>query len=181
MSRKNTRRTKTTTSSKNSTRSSARRGGSALYGDIMGIAGSLLRSRQEAGAEKISSFAGAARNFAVEMTDSPNIQTYVDAAVDQMESLADYVQDNTIEQMADDAVIFARRHPMATIAFAVAAGFGFTRLLTHGGIDFRHSKSKPSKGATRSRARKSAATNRRTTPKLKANGRAPSHDAANAS
>jgi hypothetical protein len=181
MSRKTTHRAKTTSSTKNSAQGTIRRAGGALYGDVMGIAGSLLRSRKEAGAEKINSFAGAARNFAVEMTASPNIQTYVDAAAEQMESLADYVQDNTIEQMGDDAVIFARRHPMATIAFAVAAGFGFTRLLTHGGIDFRQTKSKATKGTTRSRTAKSAATNRRTTAKVKANGRAPSHDAANAS
>ena len=83
MARKATRRSSSAASSKTS--GSRPRASSPFYGDVLGIAGSLLRNRQEAGAEKINSLAGAARNFAADLTDIPNIQTYVDAAADQID------------------------------------------------------------------------------------------------
>ena len=160
MARKATRRSSSAASSKTS--GSRPRASSPFYGDVLGIAGSLLRNRQEAGAEKINSLAGAARNFAADLTDIPNIQTYVDAAADQMETLSDYVSENSMETMVEDATDFARRHPVATAAFAVAAGFGFTRLMTH---NSRHQAAettgarKTTRGKTKTTAsRKRAAT-----------------------
>ena len=70
----------------------------AFYSDMLGIAGSMLRSRQAAGAEKISSLADAARNFAEDMADSPNIKTYVTGAAEQMENLSDYVTGSSLEE-----------------------------------------------------------------------------------
>lgn len=181
MSRKNPPRTKSTSSTKNSTRRSAQRAGSAIYSDIMGIASSLLRTRKESGAEKISSVAGAARNFAAEMSDSPNIQTYVDAAADQMENLSDYVQNNTLEQMGDDALVYAKRYPITTVAFAIAVGFGFTRLMAQGGNDSYFTTSNGTTRKSGSGVKKSAATTNRAAVKAKGNGRAPAQETTNAS
>ncbi len=182
MARKTTRRSSSTSSSKTS--GARPRGTSPFYGDILGIAGSLLRNRQEAGAEKINSLASAARSFAADLTDIPNIQTYVDAAADQMETLSDYVSENSMETMVEDASDFAKRHPVATAAFAVAVGFGFTRMMTH------HSRSeavqKPAARNPGSRSkvkatapRKRAAT--KTITKTKGNGRDSSRESMNAS
>ncbi len=168
-------------SSKKSRQRSGTRSVNPFYGDILAIAGSLLRNRQEAGAKKIGSLAGAARSFAAEMTDIPNIKTYATAAAEQMESLSDYASDTSMEQMVEDAADLARRHPVATAAFAVAAGFGFIRLITHNGIRHGETTQKTRTSSTRSNAKKSTASRKRAAIKVRANGRDSSHGSANAS
>jgi hypothetical protein len=189
MARKATRRSTSTTSPKTSR--TRPRAASPFYGDVLGIAGSLLRNRQEAGAEKINSLAGAARSFAADLTDIPHIQTYVDAAAEQMEFLSDYVSETSMETMVEDATDFARRHPVATAAFAVAAGFGFTRLMTH---HSRHQTAENARGpkttrgkakttASRERAstKATAKTTAKTTAKARGNGRDSARESMNAS
>jgi hypothetical protein len=157
-----------------------RRSTSPFYGDILAIAGSLLRNRQEAGAEKIRSLAGAARGFAADLPDIPNIRTYAAAAADQMETLSDYASDTSMEQMVEDATDLAKRHPVATAAFAVAAGFGFVRLMTHAGSGHGETKQKTRTSSTRSDAKKPTASRKRAAIKARANGRDSSHGSANA-
>ncbi len=178
MTRKPSRRT---TSTAKSHRAGQGRLENTLYGDVLGIAGSLFRNRQQAGADKISSLSAAARNFASDMTDIPNIQTYAQAAADQMESLADYVADNSMEQMVNDAMTVAKRHPVATAAFALAVGFGFTRLLTHNTTDQRDTKPKaPTRSVRRGTVKRSAPKKRAVAAKAKVNGRAALHERMNA-
>lgn len=100
-----------------------------LYSDMLGLAGGLLRSRQEQGAERIANLAEAARSVVNELNDVPTLQTYVESVVDQLDHLSDYVAERNLEDMVGDATRFARQYPLATMAFAVAAGFGFTRVL----------------------------------------------------
>jgi hypothetical protein len=170
-----------TTPSKKSRHAGQRRSASAFYNDILGVAGTLFRNRQQAGAEKISSLSAAARNFASDLTDIPNIQTYAHAAADQMESLGDYVADNSMEQIAEDAMAIAKRHPVATAAFAVAVGFGFTRLMTHNATDQRDEKPMPTtRSARRGTVKRSAPKKRAVAGRAKANGHAKSHERVNA-
>jgi hypothetical protein len=150
------------------------------YGDILGIAGSLFRNRQQAGADRINALAGAARNFADDLSDIPNIQSYAQSAADQMEYLSDYISDNSMEQIVEDAMDMAKRHPVSTAAFAVAVGFAFTRLLTHSDkADHTNSTSAARRStrpaATSAKTRKSAAVRR-----TRANGRDNSSERANA-
>jgi hypothetical protein len=182
MARKATARPASRSSNRTARQRSPQRPSTPMYGDILGIVGSLMRHRQESGAAKIGSMANAARNFAADLADIPNVKTYVHAAANQMENLSDYVSDSSLEQMMKDATAFAKRHPTATAAFAVAAGFGFTRLMTHGAADHRATSSKTGKRATaRSATAKKAARKRgRPNGTVKANGRDTSHDRANA-
>lgn len=183
MARKTSSRTSSSSSksSKNSRGRGNNRSASAIYGDVLGIAGSLFRPRQEAGAEKIGTFADAARNFASDMTDIPYVQTYVSAAADQMEMLSEYVVDNDLEQMVEDAAGLAKRHPVATAAFAVAAGFGFYRMMTHNnGATNGIGRGRKAPSA-RSGAVKSASSKKRGTTRAKSNGRASPVEGANAS
>jgi hypothetical protein len=150
-----------------------------LYGDAIGLAGSLLRGRQEMGAEKIDSLAAAARDFAGQLPDIPNIQNYAHAAADQMETLANYVAETPLEEMVSDAGAFAKRYPLATAAFAVAAGFGLTRLLagTYNGTSNAPKARRataPSKATKTSRKRSASAS------KSKANGRFTGNSTVNA-
>jgi hypothetical protein len=104
--------------------------GGALYSDVLGIAGSLFRYRQQAGADKLASFAGAARNFADDLADIPNVSGYVNMAADQMEQLSEYISDNDVEHIVEDAVHLAKTYPVSTAAFAVALGFAVTKAMT---------------------------------------------------
>ena len=147
---------------------SARR--SPLYNDVFGIARTLLRSRQEAGAEKIESMAAAARNFAEELQDIPHVQTYVEGAADQMGALAGYVTETDLETMVADARDLAKRYPLATTAFAVAAGFAFTRLMAGSftGQDHTQSSRKNARGKRKGQSDTRRAVGSR---QAKANGR----------
>ena len=155
----------------------------AFYSDMLGIAGSILRSRQAAGAEKISSLADAARNFAEDMTDSPNIKTYVTGAADQMENLSDYVTGSSLEEMVDDATQIAKRYPIATVVFATAVGFGFTRMMTHNARSDRSEDQKSKPRSSRRGAVKSVVTKKRASANAKtgANGKDTSQQRAHGS
>lgn len=181
MARNASRKSQSSTFSKRSRQGASSRSASAFYGDVLGIAGSLLRNRQEAGAEKIGSLADAARNFAAELNDIPTVQTYVSAVAEQIENLSDYVSDNSMEDMVDGATEFARRHPVATAAFAVAVGFGFTRMMTHNSASHATPKQKTARASATSRSTRSATSRKRAAVKVRANGRDLSHDRANAS
>jgi hypothetical protein len=176
MARKATRRSTST--------ASRPRAASPLFGDVLGIAGSLLRNRQEAGAVKINALADAARSFAADLTDIPHIQTYVDAAAEQMETLSDYVSENSMETMVEDASDFAKRYPVATAAFAIAVGFGFTRMMTHHSRSDVAQKPAARKTRTSSKAKATAPRKRSTTKtgtKASGNGRDSSREGVNAS
>lgn len=165
--------------STSSSKSSRGRTSVPFYSDLIGLAGSLLHSTQESGAEKISTFADATRNFASDFENIPNIQTYVSSAADQMENLAGYVSETSLEEMVADAGEFAKRYPIATAAFAVAAGFSFVRIVRSSNTPTtthrsrrRSNKPQPSAQSTRRRAT--------SVSKHKANGRGHAETSANA-
>ncbi len=148
-----------------------------FYTDIMNIAGSMLRSRQEMGSEKIASVAQTTRNFAGEFNDIPNIQTYVEAAADQMENLSEYVADTSLEDMITDATTVARHNPVATLAFTAVVGFAITRMFA----GHRSEGDASTSGSNRGRSKATASRSRSTSGlKAKANGRDTAHASANA-
>jgi hypothetical protein len=140
--------------------------------DVLGIAGALLRNTQEGGAERISSMAAAARNIAAELSDVPYARTYVATTADKVDMLADYVADNSLEQMIEDGTSLAKRYPVSTLAFAIAAGYGLTRLLA--------SQNLGNHGRTGRRASKASAKSPRSRSAKSANGSDKSHASANA-
>ena len=183
MARKVSRRQNTSSTGKAGQRNASAPSSHAFYSDILGVAGSMLRNRQAAGAEKISSLAGAARNFADDLTDIPNIKSYVTGAAEQMENLSDYVTGSSLEEIVDDATEIAKRYPVATAVFAAAVGFGFTRIMTH---DSRSDRREGQKSRSRSSGRgtvKATSTKKRASakPKIRTNGKGTPHERANAS
>jgi hypothetical protein len=154
-------------SHKTSTRDAAQNARSAratpFYSDVLGLAGGLLRSRQEQGSERIASLAEAARSVVNELHDVPTLQTYVESAADQLDHLSDYVAERDLEDMVGDATRFARQYPLATMAFAIAAGFGFTRIMAHNARENARTTAAPRRTTVR-RGRKGAGV------RAKANG-----------
>jgi hypothetical protein len=100
-----------------------------IYDDVLALAGTLLRSRKEFGADKLHTLAEATRDYAASMTDLPNLRVHVTSASESIESFADYVMHTDIDHMVTDAGTFARRHPLATLGVTVAAGMAATRFM----------------------------------------------------
>jgi hypothetical protein len=100
-----------------------------IFDDVLALATTLLRGRKDSGAGKLRSLAEATRGYAASMTDLPNLQAQVASASEGIEGLADYVLHTDVEHMAGDAVVFAKRQPLASLAIAVAAGVVASRLM----------------------------------------------------
>ena len=104
-------------------------GSRRILDDVLALAGTLVRSQKDMGADKLNSLASLTREYAASMTDLPNLRVQVASAADSLEGVADYVMHTEIEQMVGDAGTFARRHPLATLAMTVAAGMAASRLM----------------------------------------------------
>jgi hypothetical protein len=150
-----------------------------FYSDVIGLAGTLLHSTQESGAEKISNFAEATRNFADDFEKIPNIRNYVTAAADQMDTLSEYVTESTLEEMMSDASDFAKRNPVATTALAIALGFGLTRIISN--IDSVNEVNSSKRRYVKARTATSTSKRRSPSPNnSKANERGHAESASNA-
>ncbi len=106
-----------------------RTGSHRLFDDILALAATLARGRQEYGAEKLMTLAASTRDFATSLSDMPNLRAQAASAAESLEGLAEYVMHTDIEQMAKDASTFARRHPLATLAITAAAGMAASRII----------------------------------------------------
>jgi trans-2-enoyl-CoA reductase len=73
-----------------------------IYDDMLAVAGTLLRSRKELGAEKLQAFAESARSFAGSVADMPNLKSHVTAASQTIDDLAEYVAHTDIENIIHD-------------------------------------------------------------------------------
>ena len=104
-------------------------GSRRLFDDILALAGTLARGRQDYGADKLMALAASTRDFAASLTDMPSLRFQAASAAESIEGLAEYVMHTDIEQMAKDAGTFARRHPAATLAMAAAAGMAASRFM----------------------------------------------------
>lgn len=184
MARKSTRRSNSSNTKRRGKTKPAVSSTFPMYSEIMSLVGSLMRHRQAAGASTIGSLADAARGFAEDLADNPRVKTYVTSAADQIESLSDYVSENSLEQMLEDATSVAKRYPVATASLAIAAGYGFTRLMTNGRSDQNGSKNQTNKSTRSNRSANSTKSSRKrssTLANLRGNGNDTSHDRAKAS
>ena len=145
--------------------SAALNGSRRILDDVLALAGTLVRSQKDMGADKLNSLASLTREYAASMTDLPNLRVQVASAADSLEGVADYVMHTEIEQMVGDAGTFARRHPLATLAMTVAAGMAASRLMYRQPVKMTAAsgrKASPRRAST-SGARKRTAQARRNT------------------
>lgn len=100
-----------------------------IFDDIVGFAETLLHSRKADGADKLHELAEATRGYAASMPNIPKVSEKVDVASGSIDDFADYIAENDLEQMIEDAGTFARRRPVATLLVTMAAGLAATRFL----------------------------------------------------
>ncbi len=142
-------------------------GSRRILDDVLALAGTLVRSQKDMGADKLNSLASLTREYAASMTDLPNLRVQVASAADSLEGVADYVMHTEIEQMVGDAGTFARRHPLATLAVTVAAGMAASRLM------YRQPMKMTAASSRKASPRRTSGSGKRTTPARRtANGHA---------
>lgn len=113
----------TNKSKRNRARAAKESGASSyFFEDVLALAETLATRKKDWGAEKISEFAGATRDFAKSVEAIPNLASFVGPTVESIEEFADYVRETEFEQIARDTSTFARRHPIFTIVGGVVAG-----------------------------------------------------------
>lgn len=93
-----------------------------LLGDLFAVAGAVLKSRSDRSVEKLHTLSAATRDYASNLTDLPHLRAQVGAASESIEGVADYAVHTDVGHMVADAVAIARKHPVATLGVAVAAG-----------------------------------------------------------
>jgi hypothetical protein len=135
--------------SRRTTTGSGRSNGSyRLVEDVMSLTGTLLRGRQEKGADVLEALAGSAREFAGSLTDIPHMRETVHDIANRLDDLAGYVETTSLESMVSDASNFARRHPVMMLALSAGAGVVAIQYLSAG----REQKSPAPKPARRARS-----------------------------
>lgn len=144
-------------------------GSRRILDDVLALAGTLVRSQKDMGADKLNSLASLTREYAASMTDLPNLRVQVASAADSLEGVADYVMHTEIEQMVGDAGTFARRHPLATLAMTVAAGMAASRLMYRQPVNTR---ARAGRKASPRRASASGTSKRSAQARRTANGHA---------
>jgi hypothetical protein len=160
---------KTGRSTRRKPASSRETGSHRIFDDVLALAGTLARGRKDYGADKLRSLAESTRAFSASMTDLPNLRVQAACAADSLEGLAEYVLHTDIEQMVVDGGTFARRHPVAALAAAVAVGLAATRLLMP---QKASAKTGPARRAGSKRSASPAARKRTAPVKNGTNGRA---------
>lgn len=162
--------------SKRAQPSQQRNGSRRLFDDIVALAATLARGRQDYGAGKLMTLAASTREFADTLNDMPSLRAQAAAAAESLEGLADYVMHTDIEQMIADAGTFARRHPAATLAMTAAAGIAASRMMRPIASGAAR-KAAPARNRTAARAAATTAkSRRRATAANGANGQAHATD-----
>ena len=104
------------------TQGTSRNRSSRLYDDVLALASTLMRDRQEIGGRRLKELSSSVRDMAQSLPEMPNLTSYVGTTADSLTDIADYISSSDIEKIASDANQFARRHPMMTVGIAAAAG-----------------------------------------------------------
>ncbi len=90
--------------------------------DIIVLAGGLAKLGKTIAAKKIQSSADAASNLVHTKVDMADINAQFSDAKETLAEATDYVMHSDVKQMVNDASIFARKHPVATLVSVIAVG-----------------------------------------------------------
>jgi ElaB/YqjD/DUF883 family membrane-anchored ribosome-binding protein len=137
--------------------------------DIMNLASGFAKLGKTLAAQKIQSSADVATNFVSETVDMSNINAHLSDAKESFEHASDYALNTDVKQMVDDATMFARKHPVASVISIVAVGAMVATMLRTS-TSVAPSPTKSQKTPARKVKSKSAKT--RTKAAVKANGSA---------
>jgi hypothetical protein len=101
---------------------SGKRANSHVFDDVLSLAGSLLSSRKDWVADKVSHLSTATQTYADALNGIPGVAPYANLTAQTLEDFAEYINETDFNDMIRDGSIFAKRHPVQALAGAVIAG-----------------------------------------------------------
>ena len=99
-----------------------------MFDDLLSLASSLMSDRKEWVAEKVSNLSTATHNYADALNEVPGVGSYANLAAESFDDFAQYIHESDFDDMLRDGSIFAKRHPVPTVAGAIIAGIIATQL-----------------------------------------------------
>ena len=123
MAKRNTRKTKAGTRKNTQSR---------MVDDVLSLAGTLFSSKKDWVADKVSNLSTATRTYAEALNDVPGVGSYAISTAETFDDFAEYINDSDFNDLVRDGSVFAKRHPLQTLAGAVVAGIIATQIYRGG-------------------------------------------------
>ena len=89
--------------------------------DILSLASTLLSSKKNWVAHKVSNLSTATHAYADALSEIPGVGAYATLTAESVDDFADYLSETDFPDIVRDSSVFAKRHPVQTLAGAVAA------------------------------------------------------------
>ena len=99
-----------------------------MIDDILSLAGSLMSSKKDWVAEKVSTLSTATHAYADALNDVPGVGPYANLTAESFDDFAQYINESDFNDMLRDGSMFAKRHPVPTLAGAIVAGIIATQI-----------------------------------------------------
>jgi hypothetical protein len=105
---------------------------SRMVDDVLSLAGTLLSSKKDWVADKVSNLSSATHAYAEALNDVPGIGSYASSTAYTIDDFAEYLNDSDFNDLVRDGSVFAKRHTLQTLAGAVVAGIIATQIYRTG-------------------------------------------------
>lgn len=99
-----------------------------MFDDILALAGSLMSSKKDWVADRVSTLSTATHAYADALNDIPGVGPYANLTAESFDDFAQYLNESDFNDMLRDGSIFAKRHPVPTLAGAIIAGIIATQI-----------------------------------------------------
>ena len=103
-----------------------------MVDDVLNLAGTLLSSKKDWVADKVSNLSSATHAYADALNDIPGVGSYASLTADTFDDFAQYISESDFNDLVRDGSVFAKRHPLQTLAGAVVAGIIATQIYRSG-------------------------------------------------
>lgn len=99
-----------------------------MFDDILSLAGSLMSSKKDWVADRVSTLSSATHAYADALNDIPGVGPYANLTAESFDDFAQYLNESDFNDLLRDGSIFAKRHPVPTLAGAIIAGIIATQI-----------------------------------------------------
>lgn len=99
-----------------------------MFDDILSLAGSLMSSKKDWVADRVSTLSTATHAYADALNDIPGVGPYANLTAESFDDFAQYLNESDFNDLLRDGSIFAKRHPVPTLAGAIIAGIIATQI-----------------------------------------------------
>lgn len=100
--------------------------------DVLSLAATLLSSKKDWVADKVSNLSSATHAYAEALTDIPGVGSYASSTAETFDDFAEYISECDFNDLVRDGSVFAKRHPLPTLAGAIVAGIIATQIYRSG-------------------------------------------------